>query len=82
MSIFDNNILTGSDNIYTSCAYKKIYMSSPDFIIIPRTIGESPTSSGYLEVTGRHVEPEGFNVYLTSLIDDTRGRMHILTDEG
>ena len=56
-------------------------MSSSDFIIIPATIGESPTSSGYLEVTGRHRELDNFNVYITSLIDDTRGRIHTLTDE-
>ncbi len=56
-------------------------MSLFDFFIIPPKMGDSPTSSGYLEVSGRHVEKEGFNIYLTSLVDDTRGRMHILTDE-
>jgi len=56
-------------------------MSLFDFFIIPPKIGDSPTSSGYLEVSGRHVEKEGFNVYLTSLVDDTRGRIHTLTDE-
>ena len=52
-----------------------------NFIIVPKTIGESATSAGYLEITGRHVVQESFHVYLTSLIDDTRGRVHILTDE-
>lgn len=60
---------------------KKIFMSSPDFIIIPERIWESATSAGYLEVTGRHIETRGFNVYLTSLVANTRGRVHILADE-